>query len=92
MVTKRQKPTTLDDLASIINQLTETQKYKNQRRGKVEGVLKDMAGELNATHEDVRYLRTQHGFAGAQRCGPGRRNQNPHRPRQRLKKKIGIIN
>jgi chaperonin cofactor prefoldin len=60
------KLTTLDDLAAMINQgFTETQKYIDKRLGGMDqqlddmkGVLKDMVQELNATHEDVRAIRT----------------------------------
>jgi chaperonin cofactor prefoldin len=67
MTKKRQpKPTTLDDLAAMINQgFTETQQYIDKRLGGMDqqlddmkGVLKDVVQELNATHEDVRYVRT----------------------------------
>jgi hypothetical protein len=53
------KPTTLDDLAAIINQgFTETQRYLDQRLDGMKDVLTDVVQELNATHEDVRYIRT----------------------------------
>jgi hypothetical protein len=67
------KPTTLDDLAAMINQgFTETQQSIDKRLGGMDlrlgkmdqhmddmtGVLKDMIQELTATHEDVRYIRT----------------------------------
>jgi hypothetical protein len=67
------KPTTLDDLAVMINQgFTETQQYIDKRLGGMDqrldkmdqrlddmkDVLKDMVQELTATHEDVRYIRT----------------------------------
>ncbi len=67
------KPTTLDDLAAMINHgFTETQQYIDKRLGGMDlrlgkmdqqmddmkGVLKDVVQELNATHEDVRYIRT----------------------------------
>jgi chaperonin cofactor prefoldin len=67
MTRKRQpKPATLDDLAVMINQgFTETQQYIDKRLGGMDqqlddmkGVLKDVVQELNATHEDVRYIRT----------------------------------
>jgi chaperonin cofactor prefoldin len=67
-MTKKNPPklTTLDDLAAMINQgFTETQKYIDKRLGGMDqqlddmkGVLKDMVQELNATHEDVRAIRT----------------------------------
>ena len=57
------KPTTLDDLAVIINQsFTEAQKHTDAQlaalKGELTGIMKDMAEELTATHEDVRYIRT----------------------------------
>jgi chaperonin cofactor prefoldin len=65
MAKQHHKPTTLDDLATMINQgFTQTQKHLDQRLdtmenrlGKVEKVQKDMLEELSATHEDVRYIR-----------------------------------
>ena len=50
----------------MINQgFTETQKYidkrldtMDQRWDDIKGTLKDVVQELNATHEDVRYIRT----------------------------------
>jgi ABC-type transporter Mla subunit MlaD len=52
------KPTTLDDLAVMINQgFTETQKHIDRQLDNMDGVLKDVVEELNATHQDVRYLR-----------------------------------
>jgi hypothetical protein len=58
MAKRNQKPTTLDDLAVMINQgFTETQKHFDHRLDKVEQIQKDMLEELTATHEDVRYLR-----------------------------------
>jgi chaperonin cofactor prefoldin len=60
------KPTTLDDLAAMINHgFTETQTYINKRLGDMDqrlddmkGVLKDVVQELTATHEDGRSIRT----------------------------------
>jgi hypothetical protein len=59
MATKTKNPTTLDDLAVIINGgFIAIQKQID----KVKGTMKDMAEELNATHEDVHYIRSQHGM------------------------------
>ena len=57
------KPTTLDDLAVMINHsFTEAQKHTDAQlaalKGELIGIMKDMAAELTATHEDVRYIRT----------------------------------
>jgi chaperonin cofactor prefoldin len=57
------KSTTLDDLAAMINRsFTEAQKHTDAQlaalRGELTGIIKDMAEELTATHEDVRYIRT----------------------------------
>ena len=57
------KPTTLDDLAAMINRsFTEAQKHTDAQlaalRGELTGIMKDLAEELTATHEDVRYIRT----------------------------------
>ena len=57
------KPTTLDDLAAMINRsFTEAQKHTDTQlaalKGELTGIMKDMAEELTATHEDVRYIRT----------------------------------
>jgi hypothetical protein len=54
MATPHHKPTTLDDLAAMINGgFTTMQKQIDA----VKGTMKDMAEELNATHQDVRHLR-----------------------------------
>jgi hypothetical protein len=54
MGTHNHKPITLDDLAAMINGgFTTMQKQIDD----VKGTMKDMAEELNATHQDVRYLR-----------------------------------
>jgi chaperonin cofactor prefoldin len=57
------KPTTLDDLAAMINHsFTEAQQHTDAQlallKGELTGIMKDMAEELTATHEDVRYIRT----------------------------------
>jgi hypothetical protein len=57
------KPRTLDDLAVMINQgFTETQKHTDAQlaalKRELTGTMKDMAEELTATHDDVRYIRT----------------------------------
>jgi hypothetical protein len=69
MAKQPHKPITLDDLAAMMNQgFTTMQKHMDEqldalrgemggRLGNVEGILQDMVEELNATHEDVRYLR-----------------------------------
>jgi chaperonin cofactor prefoldin len=64
-MTKKNQPksTTLDDLAAMINRsFTEAQKHTDTQlaalRGELTGIMKDMAEELTATHEDVRYIRT----------------------------------
>ena len=56
------KPTTLDDLAAMINHsFTEAQQHTDAQvaalNGELTGIMKDMAEELTATHEDVRYVR-----------------------------------
>jgi chaperonin cofactor prefoldin len=57
------QPTTLDDLAAMINHsFTEAQKHTDAQlaslKGELTGIMKDMTEELTATHEDVRYIRT----------------------------------
>jgi hypothetical protein len=57
------QPTTLDDLAAMINRsFTEAQKHTDAQlaalKGELTGIMKDLAEELTATHEDVRYIRT----------------------------------
>jgi type II secretory pathway component PulM len=54
MATHNHKPTTLDDLAVMINGGFTTMQ---EQIDDVKGTMKDMAEELNATLEDVRYLR-----------------------------------
>jgi outer membrane murein-binding lipoprotein Lpp len=57
------KPTTLDDLAVMINdgfKSTATKEDIQELRaemGNLKSAMSDMAEELQATHEDVRYLR-----------------------------------
>jgi polyhydroxyalkanoate synthesis regulator phasin len=52
------KPTTLDDLAVMINQgFTETQRHVDARIDEVKHIQQDLLDEMTATHEDVRYLR-----------------------------------
>ena len=51
MKKKTNQSMTIEDLAEIINKgFTETQRHVDNR-------INDMFTELNATHEDVRYLR-----------------------------------
>ena len=46
----------------INHSFTEAQKHADAQlaalRGELTGIMKDMAEELTATHEDVRYIRT----------------------------------
>ena len=63
MPTKNKKPTTIDDLAIMMNGgFTATQKHMDEQldalKGEMMGIMKGMAEELAATHEDVRYVRT----------------------------------
>ena len=57
------KPTTLDDLAAMINEgfkATATKEDIQELRaamGTLKSTMSDLTEELNATHEDVRYLR-----------------------------------
>ena len=49
---------TVEDLAEMINKgFTETQRHVDNRIDEVNAIQKNMLAELNATHEDVRYLR-----------------------------------
>jgi hypothetical protein len=65
MATKHKQPTTLDDLAAMMNGgLTAMQQHMDARldvlRGEMtgmKGTMQQMLDELTATHEDVRYLR-----------------------------------
>jgi hypothetical protein len=65
MTNQPHTPTTLDDLAAIINGgFTAMQKHVDgqfdERRSDMQGMkgtMQDMTEELNATHEAVRYLR-----------------------------------
>jgi hypothetical protein len=65
MATKHKQPTTLDDLAAMLNGgLTAMQQHMDARldalRGEMtgmKGTMQQMLDELTATHEDVRYLR-----------------------------------
>ena len=63
MPTKNKKPTTLDDLATMMNGgFTATQTHMDEQldalKGEMMGIMKDMAEELATTHDDVRYVRT----------------------------------
>jgi hypothetical protein len=57
-------PTTIEALAAMMNQgFTETQQHMDAQLAALKGemmmgIMKDMAEELTATHEDVRYVRT----------------------------------
>lgn len=79
------QPTTLDDLAAMINRsFTEAQKHTDTQlaalKGELTGIMKDLAEELTATHEDVRYIRTTVSLLVRQRGGAGCRHQNPQCP------------
>ena len=50
------QPTTLDDLARMINEGFKSAATKHDVE-EVKHIQQDMLEELNATHEDVRYLR-----------------------------------
>ena len=64
MAKNTQKKMTLDDLGAMIkrgfDQTATTDDFRalNQRIDKVEDIQKDMLEELNATHADVRYIRS----------------------------------
>jgi chaperonin cofactor prefoldin len=101
MTKKRQpKPTTLDDLAAMINQgFTETQQYIDKRLGGMDqqlddmkGVLKDVVQELNATHEDVRYIRTTVNLLVRNDVAQDAAIKTLSARVARLEKKVGIAN
>jgi regulator of replication initiation timing len=67
MATKdHKKPTTLDDLAAMMNQgFTETQQHMDgqldalrEEMSGMQGAMQDMLEELTATHADVRHIRS----------------------------------
>jgi chaperonin cofactor prefoldin len=101
MTKKRQpKPTTLDDLAAMINQgFTETQQYIDKRLGGMDqqlddmkGVLKDVVQELHATHEDVRYIRTTVNLLVRNDVAQDAAIKTLSARVARLEKKVGIAN
>src|SRR6266498_4909660 len=100
MATNQYKPTTLDDLAQMINQgFTETQKHSDQRLdtmdarlGKVEQIQKDMLDELSATHEDVRYLRRSMDMLVRNDAAQDAAIKTLTARVTRLEKKIGLAN
>jgi hypothetical protein len=88
-----QKPTTLDDLAVMINHgFTETQKHLDHRLDKVEQIQKDMLEELTATHEDVRYLRRSVDMLVRNDAAQDAAINTLTARVQRLEKKVGLVN
>ena len=94
------KPTTLDDLAAMINQgFTETQQYIDTRLGDMDqqlddmkGVLKDVVQELTATHEDVRYIRTTVNLLVRNDAAQDAAIKTLSARVTRLEKKVGLTN
>jgi chaperonin cofactor prefoldin len=84
----------------MINQgFTETQQYIDKRLGgmdqrsdKVEGVLKDVVQELNATHEDVRYIRTTVNLLVRNDAAQDAAIKTLSARVARLEKKVGLAN
>jgi len=64
MANHHHKPTTLDDLATMINEGFKTTASKEDVKelraemSSLRSTMSDMAEELTATHEDVRYIRS----------------------------------
>jgi archaellum component FlaC len=100
MTDQPHKLTTLDDLAVMMNNgFTETQKHIDQRLGKMdarldgmEGILKDMTEELNATHEDVRYLRRSMDMLVRNDAAQDAALKTLTARVTRLEKNVGIVN
>jgi hypothetical protein len=91
------KPTALDDLAAIINRsFTEAQKHTDAQlaalRGELTGIMKDMAEELTATHEDVRYIRTTVNLLVRNDVAQDAAIKTLSARVARLEKKVGITN
>src|SRR6266511_898690 len=105
MAKQHHKPTTLDGLAIMIDHgFTEPQKHIDKRLDEIQGdmptkgglnevkqTMKDMLEKLNATHEDVRYIRNTvnmpvrsdaaHSVAAPVLSRPGASGRTPCSPR-----------
>jgi chaperonin cofactor prefoldin len=91
------QPTTLDDLAAMINHsFTEAQKHTDAQlaalRGELTGIMKDMAEELTATHEDVRYIRTTVNLLVRNDVAQDAAIKTLSARVARLEKKVGLVN
>ncbi len=91
------KPTTLDDLAAMINHsFTEAQKHADAQlaalKGELTGIMKDMAEELTATHEDVRYIRTTVNLLVRNDVAQDAAIKTLSARIARLEKKVGLVN
>jgi chaperonin cofactor prefoldin len=90
------KPTTLEDLADMINggfSNMQQQLYDVQGRlGNVEGTLHDVVEELNATHEDVRYIRTTVNMLVRNDAAQDAAIKTLSTRVARLEKKVGLAN
>ena len=91
------KPTTLDDLAAMINHsFTEAQQHADAQlaalKGELTGIMKDMAEELTATHEDVRYIRTTVNLLVRNDVAQDAAIKTLSARIARLEKKVGLVN
>jgi hypothetical protein len=91
------KPTTLDELAVMINRsFTEAQKHTDAQlaalRGELTGIMKDMAEELTATHEDVRYIRTTVNLLVRNEVAQDAAIKTLSARVARLERKVGLVN
>jgi chaperonin cofactor prefoldin len=91
------QPTTLDDLAAMINRsFTEAQKHTDAQlaalRGELTGIMKDLAEELTATHEDVRYIRTTVNLLVRNDVAQDAAIKTLSARVARLEKKVGLVN
>jgi hypothetical protein len=94
------KPTTLEDLAAMINHgFTEAQTYMDKRLGgmdqrldRIDGILKDVVQELTATHEDVRYIRTTVSLLARNDAAQDAAIKTLSTRVARLEKKVGLTN
>ncbi|MDQ3827784.1 MAG: hypothetical protein M3361_00470 [Candidatus Tectomicrobia bacterium] len=91
------KITTIEDLAVMINHsFTEAQKHTDAQlaalKGELTGIVKDMAEELTATHEDVRYIRTTVNLLVRNDVAQDAAIKTLSARITRLEKKVGLVN
>jgi hypothetical protein len=89
------KNTTIKDLAVMINHsFTETQQHMDAQvaalKGELTGIMKDMAEELTATHEDVRDVRTSVNMLVRTNAAHEAAIESLRKRVERVERKVGI--